>query len=237
MEKNNVIPGLTAETSSVYEDISRMNCLKNLVLFGGTAISLQCQHRLSEDLDFELVSTRRINEGFHFDEIINEVNSLFPGTRRNILGEDHFELFLPNGVKLSFFQPKDPLPSLTISYRHNNIQAPSLQELLGNKLFTLSVRTKFRDYYDIYTLLKEGCNLKEGIKYACNFSRHTLHSKNIYSLLCSSGFFRKESDFDTRLCPKYILTSEEILRYISKVIERETLTSTNINPKSSYRLR
>lgn len=237
MEKSNIIPGLTAETASVYEVISQMNCLKSLVLFGGTAISLQCQHRLSEDLDFELVSTRRMNDGLHFDEILNEVNSLFPGTRQNILGEDHFELFLPNGVKLSFFQPRNPLPSLTISYRHNNIQAPSLQELLGNKLFTLSVRTKFRDYYDIYTLLREGCDLKEGVRYACNFSRHTLHSKNIYTLLCSPGFFRKESDFDTRLRPKYLLSSEDISRYISIAINQYSLTMTNEKSKTPYRHR
>lgn len=234
MKASNIIPGLTEETASVYERISKLNCITNLVLCGGTAISLQCNHRLSEDLDFELVSTKKIDESLQFDRIINEVNAEFPGTKKEILGEDHFELFLPNGVKLSFFKPGKPLPSLNISYKYNNIKAPSLQELLGMKLFTISVRTKFRDYYDIYTLIKEGYDFQEGIKYACNFSRHTLHTKDIYTILMAPSFFKKEKEFDIELSPRYHVSSEEISGLFKKIIkEQKPPLSTKTNKTMS----
>ena len=58
-----------------------------------------------------------------------------------------------------------------IGLRFNNLKTPDLQELLGMKVYTLCVRTVFRDYYDIYCLLEEGCRLEEAIRYASHLSR------------------------------------------------------------------
>ena len=46
--------------------------------------------------------------------------------------------------------------TMKIGWRYNNLKTPTLQELLGMKLFALCVRTVFRDYYDIYCLLEAG---------------------------------------------------------------------------------
>ena len=51
------------------------------------------------------------------------------------------------------------------------IEPPTLQELLGMKLFALCVRTVFRDYYDIYCLLEAGCKLDEAAVYNYFLSR------------------------------------------------------------------
>ena len=43
--------GLTDSTKEVFESVSRLECIKDLFLCGGTGISIQLNHRLSEDLD------------------------------------------------------------------------------------------------------------------------------------------------------------------------------------------
>ena len=74
-----------------------------------------------------------------------------------ILCDDHFLIFINAGkVKLSFYRPENPVKTMKIGWRYNNLKTPTLQELLGMKLFALCVRTVFRDYYDIYCLLEAG---------------------------------------------------------------------------------
>lgn len=219
--------GLTPQTALVFEDVSKMECLKDLTLCGGTAISLQIGHRLSEDLDFELISTKTNSLELDFEKIINEINTLFPGSRREILGDEHFQMFLPQNVKLSFFKPKYKVPSLHIGYQHNNVRALTLQEMLGQKIYTTAVRSCFRDYYDIYCLLREGTDLVEGVKYACDFSKHTIHSKHFLQGLATPGLYRKDKNFDTLFQTKYKVSPEEICEWI----RYESLRSQNISLK------
>ena len=44
--------GLAPHTSSIFEPLSKLECIKPYVLVGGTALSLQLATRQSEDLDF-----------------------------------------------------------------------------------------------------------------------------------------------------------------------------------------
>jgi hypothetical protein len=210
--------GLKPETLEVFEPISKMDSIKGLYLCGGTAVSLQLQHRQSEDLDFEFLATRRnqIPE-FNISEIVEELNLLFPENRREILGSDHVQFYVGKNVKLSFFRPKDPVPMLNNGFVHNNLRAPSLQDLLGMKLFTISVRFAFRDYYDIYSLLRAGCSLTDGILYACKFSQHKIKSKQLYTTLLTPHLFVTDEKSGL-LAPKYSISSEEIAEFIKTKI-------------------
>lgn len=219
MDVSSKIEGLTKETAAVYDKISQMNCIRDLYLCGGTSIALQINHRLSEDLDFELLGTRKERPNLSYSEIINEVCGIFPGTEKDMLGNDHFQMFLPNHVKLSFFRPEKSLPSLTRGYVYNNIKTPSLQELFGMKIFTTTVRTVFRDYYDIYCLLEAGFDFKTALKYALDFTRHTAHTKSVLSTLITPQLFTKEPDFDERLHPKYSISAEDICERIKQEIQ------------------
>ena len=82
------------------------------------------------------------------------------------------------------------------------------------------VRTVFRDYYDIYCLLKAGCNLTEAVSYASYLSRHTIRSKSMYTKLLSPQLFRKDEDFQ-RMSPAEDISPEEIRDYIKAVMENE----------------
>ena len=228
MPTDNPLPittGLTPATQEVFEQVSQLNCIKDLFLCGGTGQSLQMNHRLSEDLDFELIGLRKERPELDFGGIIGEIKTTFPGAREEILGEDHFLVFINEGrVKLSFYKPENPVKTMKVGWQHNNLKTPTLQELLGMKLYTICVGMVFRDYYDIYCLLKEGCNLDEAVSYASYLTRHTIRSKTMYTRLLSPQLFRKDEDF-IRMSPKYDITAEGIRDFIKTVMEKAATIS------------
>lgn len=222
--------GLTPKTAEVFDTISQLDCIRNLYLTGGTGQSLQLNHRLSEDLDFELLGLKLTRPQLDFQGIISEVRSKFHDARLEILGDDHFQMFINKGsVKLSFFRPEHPVKSLHTGFSYNNIKTPNLQELLGMKVFTICVRNKFRDYYDIYCLLKGGCSLKDAIDYAGYLSRHTIKSKTMLTFLLSPNLYPKDVDFP-KMNPKYDISAENIRDYIKSVIVNENIGKSIFNP-------
>ena len=222
MESQDWKLGLRQETIPVFEAVSQMDAIKGLYLCGGTAQSLQMQHRKSEDLDFELLGLRKERPMLDFSAISSEVTSAFPNCRKEFLSKNQLQIFVNGNVKLSFFRPENPVPELGRGFVYNNIVTPSLQELLGMKLFTIAVRSAFRDYYDIYALLKEGYDLAKGVEYAGKFSRHTIHSKFVYSILLNENYFSKPEGFSL-LEPKYEVSTVEISDFIRQYIEEHEI--------------
>ena len=220
-----IAAGLTESTKEVFADISQLDCIKDLFLCGGTGQSIQMNHRLSEDMDFELIGLRKERPHLDFVAILGELKAKFPDAREEILGEDHLQVFINEGkVKLSFYRPENPVKSINVGLEFNKLKTPDLQDLLGMKVFALCVRTVFRDYYDIYCLLESGCKLEEAISYTSYLSRHKIRSKIMFSRLLSPQLFRREKDFD-RMFPKYDVSAEEIRDRIKVAIEAENLKS------------
>ena len=217
MENQDWKHGLKAETIPVFEALSESEAVKGLYLCGGTAQSIQMMHRKSEDLDFELLGIRKNRPALDFAGISNAVSALYPDCRKEFLGSNHLQIFVDGGVKLSFFRPNNSVPELGKGFVYNNIVTPTLQELLGMKLFTITVRSAFRDYYDIYCLLKEGYDLAQGVAYAGRLSRHTIHSKTIYSILINENYFNKPADFSL-LEPKYDVSTKDISDFVKNYI-------------------
>lgn len=218
MESQDWKLGLRQETIPVFEAVSQMKVVKGLYLCGGTAQSLQMRHRKSEDLDFELLGLRKERPMLDFSAISNEISSVFPNCRKEFLSKNQLQIFVNGNVKLSFFRPENSVPELGKGFVYNNIVTPSLQELLGMKLFTIAVRSAFRDYYDIYALLKDGYDLAKGVEYAGKFSRHTIHSKFIYSILLNENYFHKPESF-ALLEPKYDVSTKDIAEFVQQYIE------------------
>lgn len=213
--------GLTPECAKVFQAVSTLECIKGLFLCGGTAQSVQTGHRLSEDLDFELIGTRRERPQLQFERIINEISLKFPKVSTEILGDDHFHVFIGDDkVKLSFYRPENPVKCIHEGLRFNNVCAPSLQDLLGMKLYTICLRSTTRDFYDVYCLLKDGCSLSEGISYASYLSRHEFKSKNMLSKLLAPQLYPVNEDF-LKLKPRYHVTSAEMQGYFLSVIPGE----------------
>ena len=209
--------GLCDNTLEVFEKVSQLDCIKNLYLCGGTGISLLLQHRKSEDLDFELLNFRGDIKLLDASGISNELVSVFPNCQREILGSQHIQFYIGERVKLSFFAPKNRVPSLHTGFIYNNLKTVDAQDALGMKLFTITVRSMYRDYYDIYSLLQAGYSFEEGLDYALKFTRHQVHSKAILSALITPTLYPKPQDFDI-MQPKYDISPEQMSDYFMGII-------------------
>ena len=83
-------------------------------------------------------------------------------------------------------------------------------------------RSNFRDYYDIYSLLKSGVNIKSAVELALRYSNHILSTKNLLALLSDGSRFRVDSSFE-HLNPVYKVTVDDIETYIKDCINQEYL--------------
>ena len=209
--------GLHDNTLDVFDKVSQLDCIKDLYLCGGTGISLLLQHRQSEDLDFELLNYRGDVKHLDVSGISNEIVSVFPNCQREILGPQHIQFYVGNNVKLSFFAPQNRVPALHVGFTYNNLKTVDAQDALGMILFTITVRSLYRDYYDIYSLLQAGFSFEEGLAYALKFTRHQVHSKAILSALITPTLYPKPMDFDL-MQPKYNVSPEEMADYFMGVI-------------------
>lgn len=201
--------GLAPHTSLIFEAISRLECIKPYVLVGGTALSLQLGTRQSEDLDF--MSWRKArNEKLEVDwpRIKEELESVGTVEKCDILDIDHVE-FIVNGVKLSFYANPNYSPVKYLVPFLNNIVLADKTSIGAMKMEVMLRRCKYRDYYDIYSLLEAGENLKEMIDIALKYSGHRLKSKNLIAMLTRSDRFHQDENFVT-LNPTYKITPREI---------------------------
>lgn len=119
---------------------------KNFGLVGGTAIALHLGHR--ESLDFDL---------FSFDEFSN--NSIKAKIAKNMVIDTVFVnkkgeyTFLIDGIKFTFFQ--FPYKINCSKSFDDIVKLPDILTLGAMKAFALGRRAKWKDYVDLYFILKE----------------------------------------------------------------------------------
>lgn len=208
--------GLAPQTSEVFERITRLNSIRPFVLVGGTALSLQINKRQSEDLDFMCwkksakdkseVPISAINREL---EAIGRVDSME-------IGSFDFVEFVVEGVKLSFYAaPRKQIPSMQVIPFINNLQLADIKSIGAMKMEAMLRRSKFRDYYDIYSILNEGADIQEMINMALEHSGHLLKRKNLLAILTDGERFRKDKAF-MQLNPVYDVTPYDIQEYIKQ---------------------
>ena len=136
------------------EIIESCGFLHKYVLVRGSALTLHICHRKSEDLDFftydDSFDKKEILEfirGFETKEIINQ-------------SDEQIDVLL-NGVKVTFFNAKwDFLKPQKIE----QFNLATISMIASMKVNVLFLRAKYRDYYDIYFLVKQCIGLKEIFK-------------------------------------------------------------------------
>ncbi len=167
---------MSERTRRVFEALAKEPLMKGFVLIGGTALSIQIGHRLSEDLDFWLpgpsMSKDRVDSILHnlsqhgfshefatpawkiSQARINGID-LLSQSRDHIIG----------GVKVTFFARDD------VPYRHfagmKRIKSKAqfgiaAEEALFNmKSWLISQRVRSRDLYDLMILMQRGKTLQD----------------------------------------------------------------------------
>ena len=180
---------------------------KRFYLVGGTAIALHLGHRRS--IDFDLFTDKDIKRKSIKNIIENNGYST-----QEILWEAHEQLHLViNTVKLTFFS----FPHIIISEVDFNgvIKIPTLLDLAAMKAYALGGRAKWKDYVDLYFILKDQYNLKD----------ISSRAKEIFGSFFSEKLFReqlsyyKDVNFDEEVVfmTGYKVKEIEIKKYLTKI--------------------
>lgn len=121
-------------------------------LVGGTAIALHIGHR--ESIDFDLFKKKKINKSSVFEKIKKSGHVHL--TTRNTTEQLNFII---HDVKVTFFQFPYEIP--LDSKLEKTIKIPDLLTLAAMKAFALGKRAKWKDYVDLYFLIKYHFSVEE----------------------------------------------------------------------------
>ncbi len=183
--------------------IDRCKFLDKYVLVGGSALTLHLCHRKSEDLDFFTYE-----DSFEKKEIFEFIGQF---DNKEVLNQtdDQMDLLL-DGVKVTFFnaswgflKPKN-LEKFNLA---------TLESIATMKINVLFLRAKFRDYYDIYFLVKSGMSLKEMFQFSLNILDGITYKLFVTALVYVDDI---EDDDIGYLEPKEKLDKEAIRDFLQK---------------------
>jgi hypothetical protein len=172
---------------------------KEYYLVGGTAVALQIGHRESIDFDmFKLsaINTTKIAQRF------NEFNLPY----RLVFTDSQSFHVVCKGVKITFFQYPFKIKTNT---NFEGIKMPDLLHLAAMKAYALGKRAKWKDYVDLYFILKDHHSLEE----ISNLS------KEIYGGLFSPKLFYQQ------ICYFKDLDYSEPVAYCGEPVADETIQS------------
>ena len=158
---------LPPETRKLWEYLSKQQTLAGFVLIGGSALTLRLRHRISEDLDFlftgdrlpkarlEVLVMQAAKDGFVFIRNDNEA-ALEDFEHVGMELHDHQQDFLVNNaVKVSFFVGQGGLEKVIRKTSANEVRLAELDELFKSKCLVSALRSKSRDWLDLYLLFRE----------------------------------------------------------------------------------
>lgn len=211
-------PSLAPHTGRLIEAVSQLECVKPFVLVGGTALSIQLRTRQSEDLDFmrwQQGKNDKLDIGW--PSIQRELETIGKVEEIQVAGFDQ-ALFVVDGVKISFYAvPRKRIPTMQEVPYLNNIRLADVESIGVMKMEAMMRRSKFRDYYDIYSILKNGADIHKLIPMTLEHSGHILKTKGLMAMLTNGELFRKDEQF-SQLQPIYDVSARDIEDYIKGIL-------------------
>jgi hypothetical protein len=143
------------------EQLAFLAFLKNFSasfgLAGGTAIALHLGHRRS--LDFDLFSIKEFKNSAIQKKVLKKKK-----VQKVFVDHDGEYTILLDGIKLTFLHYP-----FTINFNESLdsfIKLPDLLTLAALKAYALGRRSKWKDYVDLYFIIKSGVSLKKIISRA-----------------------------------------------------------------------
>ena len=144
-------------------------------LVGGTAIALYLGHRHS--IDFDMFKPSTINHKKIYDRLTESGFSCMV-TRRVT---EQMNLMV-NDVKVTFYQY--PFPIEPVEKLESYFRLPSLLQLAAMKAYALGRRSKWKDYVDLFFLLKEHFSIEDISKCATEIFGNLYSEKLFRAQLC-----------------------------------------------------
>jgi hypothetical protein len=167
--QNDILTANQLELLPLIREFSR-----DYYLAGGTAIALYLGHRRS--IDFDLFTSEQIKK-----RTIKKTLDRFAHPVSDILFEDPEQLhIIINAVKVTFFSY--PYPVVAKTDFDQIIKMPDLLTLSAMKAFALGGRAKWKDYVDLFFLLRDHFSLQQISEQA----------KRIFSAFFNEKLFREQ---------------------------------------------
>ncbi|MDD2487623.1 MAG: nucleotidyl transferase AbiEii/AbiGii toxin family protein [Candidatus Gracilibacteria bacterium] len=126
---------------------------KDFYLVGGTAMALNLYHRKS--IDFDLFSKKEIKQ----NSIINNIIKLGYKIEHTLVNNKDELTVIISGVKVTFLYFPFEIDSSDFLI-DEIIKAPDLLTLASMKAYAIGRRSKWKDYVDMYFLLKNGYSIE-----------------------------------------------------------------------------
>lgn len=158
---------LPPETERVWSFLKDRPEIAGFVLVGGSALSLRIGHRISEDLDLawldyqlprhrlEALVANAHEAGLEFANNDDEA-AVAEFVHGGLELRDYQQDFLVNGsVKVSFFVPDQAQLRVLRPGLPDGVRIAELSELFRSKSLLSARRSKSRDWFDLYVLLKD----------------------------------------------------------------------------------
>jgi predicted nucleotidyltransferase component of viral defense system len=203
--------GLSESAKQIIDPLSKLEFLKDYQLIGGTALSLQIKHRLSEDLDFcQWIPTKSVKYALDANQIHAELKKLFGKVDMNHIDfyQVNFLVIQPE-IRITFYHTDLKKPDTNPLHLCGNIYMATKEVLGGSKLYVITQRNEIRDYYDIYVLLKEGhATLDDILVQAQSLSREA-NPKALFRKLSKFDISKLDLDKFEGLTPKYKVSPKE----------------------------
>lgn len=183
---------------------------KDYILGGGTALVLQLNHRKSFDFDF--FSPRQIPKN-----LLEQLSRIISINNVSVDSADELTFFTKDEIKVTFlyypFSYSFPIETL-----ENGLRIFGIKDIAMKKAYTIGRRGEYRDYFDLYTILKNKCiSLSELIQVAKEIYGSVFDEKIFLTQLI---YFDDLRNFDIIPIPKSNLPKpEEIKRFFENLIE------------------
>lgn len=212
--------GIAKHTEAIIGKVSQLECVKDWTLVGGTALAIQLDHRMSEDLDFmRWQSYKGERMDVDWPVIRRQLESVGEIQSMDILDHNHVE-FVVSGVKFSFYAREGWSPVKSTLPFLNNIVLADIEAIAAMKMEVMLRRSKFRDYYDLYCIFQQDPDVMKFVRVASEYSNHLLKSKHILAMLTNHNHFDEDRNFE-QLEPRFSITSIEIEEYIKGLLKQK----------------
>jgi hypothetical protein len=157
---------LPPNTEKIWNFLQQQPALAGFVLVGGSALALTIRHRRSEDLGLVYPEIRlpraeieALGRGASLAGVDLQRND--DEASAQAFAQDGLELhdyqqdFLADGVvKVSFFAPDEATRRVFSGPRASKVRIATLAEIFKSKCLVSAVRSKSRDWLDLYLLLR-----------------------------------------------------------------------------------
>ncbi len=177
------------------------------ILGGGTALSLHLCHRKSYDLD--IFVPKPISKKFLFN-----IKHHFKQIKILVDSSDELSFISPFNVKISFVYY--PFPPIYKTIQTPHLRLFSWKEIGLDKAHTIGRRGEWRDYIDIYFIIKKGFSLENIIQASKKKFGDLFSEKLFLSQLC---YFGDVKDFSIEFMEERV-NREQLQKFFEREIKK-----------------